>query len=210
MALLCSCLAWLEKQKKEFKKSVLDLLKEKTEKTEQILNFFPINNSVFESELLTPSKITPSKTSLSLDNDEIEPFTPPDANNNVGNSFGFISARNLLNSSQSKEESQDPISPSSETSPTQSNSECISSTQMKISPNLSRHNSKSKKIPKIYFCTRTHGQIQQMIKELKSTTYKPKMSVLGSRKHFCINEAVAPHKNRNDEWYQKILEFLNN
>ncbi|XP_052183885.1 uncharacterized protein LOC127795942 [Diospyros lotus] len=45
---------------------------------------------------------------------------------------------------------------------------------------------------KIYFCSRTHSQLSQFIKELKKTVFATELKVvcLGSRKNFCINEGV--------------------
>ncbi|XP_065868861.1 uncharacterized protein [Euphorbia lathyris] len=45
---------------------------------------------------------------------------------------------------------------------------------------------------KIYFCSRTHSQLSQFIKELRKTKFDNDISVvcLGSRKNFCINEEV--------------------
>ena len=49
---------------------------------------------------------------------------------------------------------------------------------------------KRKKVPKIYFGTRTHRQITQIVRELKKTSYKSaRMSILGSRDHTCIHPA---------------------
>ncbi|KAB2612824.1 ATP-dependent RNA helicase DDX11 [Pyrus ussuriensis x Pyrus communis] len=44
----------------------------------------------------------------------------------------------------------------------------------------------------VYFCSRTHSQLSQFIKELKKTIFANKMKVvsLGSRKNCCINEEV--------------------
>ncbi|KAG0302920.1 Fanconi anemia group J protein, partial [Dissophora globulifera] len=54
-------------------------------------------------------------------------------------------------------------------------------------------------LPKIYFGTRTHKQITQLIKELKSNTvYRPRMVVLGSRNHYCINPRLESVVNKND------------
>ncbi|CDO98038.1 unnamed protein product [Coffea canephora] len=46
--------------------------------------------------------------------------------------------------------------------------------------------------PKIYFCSRTHSQLSQFIKELRKTKFASELKVvsLGSRKNFCINEEV--------------------
>ncbi|XP_011619108.1 regulator of telomere elongation helicase 1 [Takifugu rubripes] len=45
-------------------------------------------------------------------------------------------------------------------------------------------------IPKIIYASRTHSQLAQVIKELKNTSYRPKISVLGSREQLCINQEV--------------------
>ncbi|XP_060167253.1 uncharacterized protein LOC132598418 isoform X1 [Lycium barbarum] len=46
--------------------------------------------------------------------------------------------------------------------------------------------------PKIYFCSRTHSQLSQFIKELRKTKFADEVNVvcLGSRKNFCINQEV--------------------
>ncbi|XP_039066681.1 ATP-dependent DNA helicase DDX11-like isoform X1 [Hibiscus syriacus] len=45
---------------------------------------------------------------------------------------------------------------------------------------------------KVYFCSRTHSQLSQFVKELRKTVFADEMNVvsLGSRKNFCINEEV--------------------
>ncbi|KAF9421671.1 Fanconi anemia group J protein, partial [Podila epigama] len=54
-------------------------------------------------------------------------------------------------------------------------------------------------LPKIYVGSRTHKQITQLVKELKSNTvYRPRMAVLGSRKHYCINESIREDEDKND------------
>uniref|UniRef100_A0A673JES9 Regulator of telomere elongation helicase 1 n=1 Tax=Sinocyclocheilus rhinocerous TaxID=307959 RepID=A0A673JES9_9TELE len=45
-------------------------------------------------------------------------------------------------------------------------------------------------IPKIIYASRTHSQLTQVISELKNTSYRPKMCVLGSREQLCINQEV--------------------
>ena len=56
-----------------------------------------------------------------------------------------------------------------------------------------------KKVPKIYFGTRTHKQITQIIRELKKTVYKDvKMTILGSREHTCVHPSVSKMKKKND------------
>ena len=58
---------------------------------------------------------------------------------------------------------------------------------------------KKKTVPKIYFGTRTHKQITQIIRELNKTPYKDaKMTILGSRDHTCIHPVVSKMKSRNE------------
>ncbi|XP_077368002.1 regulator of telomere elongation helicase 1 isoform X3 [Festucalex cinctus] len=45
-------------------------------------------------------------------------------------------------------------------------------------------------VPKIIYASRTHSQLTQVVNELKNTSYKPKVSVLGSREQMCINPEV--------------------
>ncbi|KAM6932875.1 Fanconi anemia group J protein [Xenentodon cancila] len=56
-----------------------------------------------------------------------------------------------------------------------------------------------KKIPKIFFGTRTHKQVTQIAHELKRTVYSSvHMTILSSRDHTCVNPEVVPHPNRNE------------
>lgn len=45
---------------------------------------------------------------------------------------------------------------------------------------------------KVYFCSRTHSQLSQFIKELRKTVFANEMRVvsLGSRKNLCINQGL--------------------
>lgn len=45
---------------------------------------------------------------------------------------------------------------------------------------------------KVYFCSRTHSQLSQFIKELRKTVFANEMGVvsLGSRKNLCINQGL--------------------
>ncbi|KAM9359039.1 Fanconi anemia group J protein [Symphorus nematophorus] len=63
-----------------------------------------------------------------------------------------------------------------------------------------------KKIPKIFFGTRTHKQITQITHELKRTVYSGvPMTILSSRDHTCVNPEVQPHANRNERC-KELLE----
>ena len=58
---------------------------------------------------------------------------------------------------------------------------------------------KRKKVPKIYFGTRTHKQISQIVRELKKTTYRDtKMTILASREHTCIHPTISKMKNKTE------------
>ena len=56
-----------------------------------------------------------------------------------------------------------------------------------------------KKVPKIWFGTRTHKQIAQITHELARTAYKNvNMTILSSREHSCIHPINEKSKNKND------------
>ena len=44
--------------------------------------------------------------------------------------------------------------------------------------------------PTIYYASRTHSQLSQAVRELKKTSYCPKVAVLGSREQLCLHEEV--------------------
>ena len=46
------------------------------------------------------------------------------------------------------------------------------------------------RVPRIIYASRTHTQLSQTVKELKATGYNPKICVLASREHLCINTEV--------------------
>jgi len=56
-----------------------------------------------------------------------------------------------------------------------------------------------KKKLKIYYATRTHTQIEQCVKELKRTEYRPKMVVLASKEHYCVNAKAKKTGDVNGE-----------
>eukprot|EP01119_Soliformovum_irregulare_P011667 TRINITY_DN2946_c3_g1_i1.p1 TRINITY_DN2946_c3_g1~~TRINITY_DN2946_c3_g1_i1.p1 ORF type:complete len:793 (-),score=221.10 TRINITY_DN2946_c3_g1_i1:92-2470(-) len=51
----------------------------------------------------------------------------------------------------------------------------------------------------IYFATRTHSQVKQLVRELKRSSYRVQMVVLGSREHTCIEPNVSRAANKNLE-----------
>lgn len=48
---------------------------------------------------------------------------------------------------------------------------------------------------KIYYCSRTHGQLTQVINELKTLNIKINAHALGSRKVYCINKSINKNKS---------------
>ncbi|XP_024539869.1 regulator of telomere elongation helicase 1 homolog [Selaginella moellendorffii] len=52
------------------------------------------------------------------------------------------------------------------------------------------------KLPTVIYASRTHSQLQQVIHELKATSYRPKMVALGSREQLCIEKDVQKLRGR--------------
>ncbi|XP_069025206.1 regulator of telomere elongation helicase 1 isoform X2 [Embiotoca jacksoni] len=52
-------------------------------------------------------------------------------------------------------------------------------------------------VPKIIYASRTHSQLAQVVHELKNTSYRPKVCVLGSREQLCINQEVMRQENNH-------------
>ncbi|GMI82426.1 hypothetical protein like AT1G20720 [Hibiscus trionum] len=64
-------------------------------------------------------------------------------------------------------------------------------------------NKKKKLAPTIYYASRTHSQISQVIHEYRKTSYRVSMAVLASRKHYCTNPQVS--KENIDEECKLLL-----
>ncbi|KAJ4828057.1 hypothetical protein Tsubulata_049121 [Turnera subulata] len=58
---------------------------------------------------------------------------------------------------------------------------------------------KKKAAPTIYYASRTHSQISQVIREYRKTAYRVPMAVLASRKHYCTNKHVNGKENMDEE-----------
>lgn len=56
-------------------------------------------------------------------------------------------------------------------------------------------------ISRIFYCTRTHKQLEQVAKQLSNTVYKDKirMTLLSSRDNYCIHPIVSKGPNKNYE-----------
>ncbi|XVE56290.1 hypothetical protein DITRI_Ditri03aG0226800 [Diplodiscus trichospermus] len=68
-------------------------------------------------------------------------------------------------------------------------------------PEHAENNRKKKKklAPVIYYASRTHSQISQVIREYRKTSYRVPMAVLASRKHYCTNPHVIGKENIDEE-----------
>ncbi|CAN8061699.1 unnamed protein product [Agarophyton chilense] len=64
------------------------------------------------------------------------------------------------------------------------------------------------KVPRIFYATRTHSQVAQVIAELRKTKYTPSLSILASRKEYCVNDMVKAAPNRDEAC--KLLLSANN
>lgn len=70
---------------------------------------------------------------------------------------------------------------------------------------LNEHSSdstiKPQPLSRIYYCTRTHKQLEQVAKQLNNTVYKDKirMTLLSSRDNYCIHPTVSKGPNKNHE-----------
>lgn len=53
---------------------------------------------------------------------------------------------------------------------------------------------KDHELPRIIYCSRTHSQISQVANELKHTSYKPKMCLIGSRDQLCVHPQIKDLK----------------
>ncbi|KAL5713949.1 DNA helicase [Ranunculus cassubicifolius] len=56
-----------------------------------------------------------------------------------------------------------------------------------------------RQIPTIFYASRTHAQISQVIREYHKTSYRVPMAVLGSRKHYCTDKDVSGRENIDEE-----------
>jgi regulator of telomere elongation helicase 1 len=60
---------------------------------------------------------------------------------------------------------------------------------------------------RIIYVSRTHGQLSQVVRELRNTTYRPDISVLGSRQQYCVHHDVkkVPAGQRQNAQCQKLV-----
>jgi Rad3-related DNA helicase len=67
--------------------------------------------------------------------------------------------------------------------------------------NSTESTTKPTPISRIFYCTRTHKQLEQVAKQLSNTIYKDKirMTLLSSRDNYCIHPVVSKGPNKNHE-----------
>ncbi|EPS71822.1 hypothetical protein M569_02937, partial [Genlisea aurea] len=58
---------------------------------------------------------------------------------------------------------------------------------------------KKRAVPTIFYSSRTHAQISQVIREYRKTTYRVSMAVLGSRRHYCTNQYIRGTDNLDEQ-----------
>lgn len=56
----------------------------------------------------------------------------------------------------------------------------------------------SKQVPRVFYATRTHAQVAQVVSELRKTSYRPSMCILASRREYCLHEVVRDQPSRDD------------
>ena len=71
---------------------------------------------------------------------------------------------------------------------------------------------KSTSISRIFYCTRTHKQLEQVAKQLNNTVYKDKirMTLLSSRDNFCVHPTVSKGPNKKQECSKLTRHDRNN
>ena len=50
------------------------------------------------------------------------------------------------------------------------------------------------RVPQVFYATRTHSQVAQVVAELRTTAYAPSMAVLAARQHYCVHKEVKAGK----------------
>ncbi|KAL4529286.1 hypothetical protein Ndes2526A_g04083 [Nannochloris sp. 'desiccata'] len=64
----------------------------------------------------------------------------------------------------------------------------------------------NQKPPRIYYATRTHSQIAQVVAELKRSGYTPRMAVLASKQHYCVNSHARGQKGPLEQACDELLK----
>ncbi|RLN05892.1 hypothetical protein BBJ28_00007593 [Nothophytophthora sp. Chile5] len=71
-----------------------------------------------------------------------------------------------------------------------------------------KEESESPQVPRIIYSSRTHSQLKQVVQELKNTSYRPSVAVLGSREHLCVHDKVSQLKGTQQNLTYGFDEFV--
>lgn len=63
-----------------------------------------------------------------------------------------------------------------------------------------------KKAPRIFYSSRTHSQLKQVVKELHVSGYHPEMTLLASRREYCAKPHVRNHQDRNEKCKELVQD----
>eukprot|EP00871_Galdieria_phlegrea_P000853 jgi/Galph1/1769/GphlegSOOS_G436.1 len=181
LSLLCSVLAWQNKLKQKLKQK--QILREENGRE---------RFSIQSQETLNATSVIQQDKQISFSETEQEGSVPQLANKRL--------------SSTSDDDFQEPLRfrpnydrPIAEICSSQSGDNTLDEEDHSNESDTVTH------IPTIFFATRTHSQLGQVVQELHRTSYRPKMDILASRNHYCIQKKVAASQNKNEEC-KKLLE----
>ncbi|GJN34573.1 hypothetical protein PR202_gb23249 [Eleusine coracana subsp. coracana] len=76
-------------------------------------------------------------------------------------------------------------------------------TQTQATPGVPEKATKKKNVPTIYYAT-THSQITQVVREYRKTSYRVRMAILASRKHYCVNKNACLSDNIDENCKQLL------
>lgn len=85
------------------------------------------------------------------------------------------------------------------------NEESVSALARRRQNVTSKTSNDSRTIP-VWYTSRTHTQIKQLVSELKKLPYKPQMAILASRKRLCLNKAALGRGNIDEECLTLVAE----
>ncbi|KAG2182432.1 hypothetical protein INT43_007362 [Umbelopsis isabellina] len=169
LALLCATLAWQKHEQMAGARTATSTVVETTVKFDDDIQALTKE----EAKKVWNLNDSPSNEPVSATQDEFQPMKPSKMQRKRPRYF----------------EDLDPTSKESEVEMEERSSK-VDTTSMPYMPRATR----------IYYATRTHKQISQVVAELKSkTSYRPKMTILGSRDQLCIHPKVSKAANKQEE-----------
>ncbi|XP_018915007.2 Fanconi anemia group J protein homolog isoform X1 [Bemisia tabaci] len=215
LALLCSALAWQGVQKEKIRREneqlqadYLERLEIAERKLAESANQAPQNNvctTAAQNNVISNGKseccTNNTKEVVELSDDDLEEdadvFKSPQKKKvKIASPTEIMCDKQCLNdTSGTNQESKE-----------DSAAAAFNAVQNQCADEVSVPKPKFTRPPKIYFGTRTHKQIEQIIKELKKTAYKDtRMTILSSREHTCINNMDTEFQMRKKQrqWRNK-------